>query len=385
MKSLLFSLLLLNSYFQCARPGNPIPTPPPPVVVDNPTVDTRKKIQVALLLDTSNSMDGLIEQAKAQLWKMVNRLSSAKKDNQETVLEIALFEYGNSNLNVETGYIRMVQPLSVDLDGLSEKLFELRTQGGDEYCGQVIQSAEQMLPWSQEPNTLKIMVIAGNEPFDQGTVNFRRACSSAQQKGIIINTIHCGDYKKGVQTFWSEGATIGNGKYMNIDTDQKVVHVSTPYDGKIIELNERLNKTYIGYGATGEYKKERQVAQDRNAETYGAANAVQRATAKSKSSYSNADWDLVDASENDQEFASKLKKEELPESLRNKSYQELQKAVRDLSDERKAIKKELLEQEQLMQAYIKAQSASQTATATLDMVLIQTVVEQARALGYQID
>ena len=30
------------------------------------------KIQAAILLDVSNSMDGLIEQAKAQLWTMVN-------------------------------------------------------------------------------------------------------------------------------------------------------------------------------------------------------------------------------------------------------------------------------------------------------------------------
>jgi len=29
-----------------------------------------KNIQVALLLDTSNSMDGLIDQAKAQLWEI---------------------------------------------------------------------------------------------------------------------------------------------------------------------------------------------------------------------------------------------------------------------------------------------------------------------------
>ena len=35
-------------------------------------------IKVALLLDTSNSMDGLIDQAKAQLWDIVNELSYAK-------------------------------------------------------------------------------------------------------------------------------------------------------------------------------------------------------------------------------------------------------------------------------------------------------------------
>lgn len=47
--------------------------------------------------------------------------SGPKADKQETTLEIALFEYGNSNLNAETGYIRLVQPLGADLDGLSEK------------------------------------------------------------------------------------------------------------------------------------------------------------------------------------------------------------------------------------------------------------------------
>ena len=38
------------------------------------------KVQIAILLDTSNSMDGLIEQAKSQLWKVVNTFIDAKKN-----------------------------------------------------------------------------------------------------------------------------------------------------------------------------------------------------------------------------------------------------------------------------------------------------------------
>ena len=34
-------------------------------------------VKIALLLDTSNSMDGLINQAKAQLWDIVNKFSHA--------------------------------------------------------------------------------------------------------------------------------------------------------------------------------------------------------------------------------------------------------------------------------------------------------------------
>ena len=36
-------------------------------------------IQMAILLDTSGSMEGLIEQAKTQLWKIVNEMALAKK------------------------------------------------------------------------------------------------------------------------------------------------------------------------------------------------------------------------------------------------------------------------------------------------------------------
>lgn len=373
-------MLLLNAYFQCAPPMQQRPVI---AQINAPTSDGPKsKIQVALLLDTSNSMDGLIDQAKAQLWKMVNKLSGAKKNDQNIELEIALFEYGNNGINAETGYIRLVQTLGSDLDGLSEKLFELRTNGGEEYCGWAIQSAQELLPWSTDPNHLKIIVIAGNEPFDQGKVNFRRSCASALQAGIVINTIHCGDYQTGVNTHWKEGATIGNGKYLNINTDQKVVHIATPYDDKIIILNERMNKTYLGYGSLGESKKERQVAQDRNAAEYGAANAVQRAAAKSKDSYSNSDWDVVDAAKNDKSFSSKVKQDELPAELRGKSAPELDKEIARLSTERDAIRSELAGLEKQMQAFVAEEMKKQSATQTLDNVLIEAVVEQAKGKGF---
>ena len=73
------------------------------------------------------------------------------------------------------------------------------------------------------------------------------------------------------------GADLTGGKYMNIDQDDKVVHIPTPYDNDIIKLNQKLNQTYIGYGNGPE--KCRQNAkwlQDANAASYGAANAQNR-------------------------------------------------------------------------------------------------------------
>ena len=112
----------------------------------------RPLIQLALLLDTSNSMDGLIDQARSQLWTVVNHLARTKKDGQTPRLEVALYEYGNQGLKPQDGFIRQVLPFTDDLDSVSEKLFALRTNGGDEFCGQVIQTAVNDLKWSPKPD-----------------------------------------------------------------------------------------------------------------------------------------------------------------------------------------------------------------------------------------
>src|SRR5947199_201741 len=86
-------------------------------------------IQIALLLDTSNSMDGLIGQAKTQLWSVVNEFIKAKHHGKPPRMEVALFEYGNNRLDPREGFVRLVLPLTDDLDKVSEELFALTTNG----------------------------------------------------------------------------------------------------------------------------------------------------------------------------------------------------------------------------------------------------------------
>ncbi len=137
------------------------------------TAAAQKKplIQVAVLLDTSNSMDGLIDQARTQLWRIVNELATAKKNGTAPNLNVALYEYGNSRLKAP--YVRRVLALTPDLDKVSEELFALTTSGGEEYCGQVIDDATKELKWSDSNADLKLIFIAGNEPFTQGDVDVR--------------------------------------------------------------------------------------------------------------------------------------------------------------------------------------------------------------------
>jgi hypothetical protein len=229
--------------------------------VEYPTPN-KQFIKVALLLDTSNSMDGLIDQAKAQLWEIVNELSYAKCHTGKPNLEIALYEYGNDRLSGAEGYIRQVLAFSADLDEISKELFSLSTNGGEEYCGQVIQKSLNQLEWGENADDLKLIFIAGNEPFTQGKVNYKDASVNAKEKGITINTIFCGDFNQGISSHWKDGARLTFGDYMAINHNHKTVDVASPYDDTILILNRKLNKTYVAYGQKGKQKVALQTEQD---------------------------------------------------------------------------------------------------------------------------
>ncbi|MCB0290693.1 MAG: VWA domain-containing protein [Calditrichaeota bacterium] len=343
------------------------------------------KIQVALLLDTSNSMDGLIEQAKSQLWKVVNEFALARQNGQPPALEIALYEYGNDNLSSGEGYIRMVTPLTTDLDRISEDLFGLTTNGGNEYCGWVIRSAVKDLKWDSGANELKVIFIAGNEPFSQGSVDFQASCRDAIGRSIIVNTIFCGDHEEGIRTDWKKGADLADGKYMNIDQDEAVVHIDAPQDAQINRLNEQLNDTYIPFGSAGLARRERQLAQDRNAAGYGAANLSQRAVAKSASSYKSADWDLVDALDEGEVNLDDLQEDQLPEKMQKMSPAERKQFIADQKKRREKIQQQIQTLSKERRQYVETKRRELSDSNTLDDAIIRTVREQAARKQYRFD
>jgi len=338
-----------------------------------------QQIMIALLLDTSNSMDGLIDQAKSQLWKIVNELAAAKcGDGTRPSIKIALYEYGNDGLPASEGYIRQVSGLTDDLDLISEKLFALSTNGGNEFCGQVIKTSLNQLGWSSSQADLKMIFIAGNEPFTQGSVSYHVACSVAKEKGVIVNTIYCGNFDEGLHSNWKDGADITGGSYMSIEQNRKTVYIATPYDQKIAECNERLNKTYIYYGASGEQKKDAQVAQDMNAESYGMANKVERAVSKSSHAYKNSSWDLVDAAKEDESVISAAPAEQLPAEMQGMSAEQRKGYVTQKANERKKIQNEIQELNKKRQEYIAAHSQNENEETMLDGAMIKAIREKAK-------
>lgn len=345
----------------------------------------RPLVQMAILLDTSGSMEGLIEQAKTQLWKIVNEMALARKKGVSPRLEVALYEYGKSSLPASEGYMRMIVPLSVDLDRISEELFKLKTNGGSEYCGQVIRDAVSDLQWSKTNDHLKVIFIAGNEPFTQGTVDYVKSCQNAISKSIIVNTIFCGNYNQGVQTKWKHGADLADGKYMNIDHNMKVVHIPAPQDDEIIALGKKLNSTYIAYGHKRSKMIARQKAQDSNAAESGKGAMVQRQVAKSSVQYNNAAWDLVDAEKEGKVKVEELEEDMLPEVMKKMDKKQRKEFVQKKNKEREQLQKKIAELRQARDKYVAEKRKKMAGDQSLDSAIINAIREQAKKKNYKFE
>jgi hypothetical protein len=343
------------------------------------------RIQMAILLDTSGSMEGLIHQAKSQLWKIVNELATAERNGKKPRLEIALYEYGKSSIPASEGYLRMLTPFTSDLDWVSDELFKLYTNGGEEYCGQVIRTAVNGLKWSKHPRDYKLIVIAGTEPFTQGRVDYRQACREALAGGIVVNTIFCGDYREGIATFWKDGATMSGGSYLNIDHNQSIPEIDAPQDAEILRLNEVLNKTYLPYGRKGTEKQKMQAAQDSNALSMGKEATVQRSLAKASDIYSNSTWDLVDAVKSEgYQILNSLKTEEYPVELRKMSKEERKKHIQIMLKEREEVQKQLNQLNQERRIYVEKVVKNQKQDS-LDTAVLKAIHQQAVRKGFRFE
>jgi hypothetical protein len=345
---------------------------------------TGAKIQIALLLDTSSSMDGLIDQARSQMWRIVHSLGQAKRDGRAAQVELALYEYGKSSLPAEDSWMRRIAPFTRDLDRVSEELFKLGTNGGLEYTGMVIQKATRELAWSDDPADLKLIFIAGNEEFTQGPVDYHESIAQAKAKGIVVNTIHCGP---GEEVGWREAALIGGGQYLAIDHNRAVVAIDAPQDADLARLSQELNGTYVAYGAAGRAGLERQNAQDANAMRAQQGAVAQRALVKASANYDNELWDLVDGLKNGRVALDKLGEGELPDNMKKMSPDERRAYVEDMAGKRAELQQRIRELDAARQKYVAAERARRGAHAddTLDAVMVEAAQKAAAKAGYTVE
>ncbi len=359
---------------------------PAPTPATEPARDqVQDTVQIALILDTSSSMDGLINQARSHLWKMVDDMGKMTRvvngKTRGVKIELALYEYGNDTISEKAGYIRQVLPFTTDLDRVSEKLHGLFTNGGSEYAGQAIETSVKSLQWSSDPAAMRFVFLAGNEGFDQGPVTAATAMKAAAQKDINVQLIYCGSKEPS----WEAAAKLAMSDLVTIDQNHVAQHIASPQDSEILRLGNELNGTYIAYGAEGVASVERQAKADASSAKISPKVALERAQLKGKTSYSNANWDIVDAVEHNGRFLEQASDDQLPSALRGKPLAEKQQIVAANAAKRAELRSKIAKLEAERTTFVEAERAKKTdaPVQSLETELMKSTKRIATKKGYK--
>lgn len=344
-------------------------------------------IQLAICLDTSGSMQGLLNQARTRIWAIVNELHTARRHGIAPTLEVAIYQYGSDQHPAAENFTACVLPFTSDLDAVGAALFDLSIDGSNEYCGAVVRAATEQLEWTATgEGSLRLLVIAGNEPFTQGPVDYRSAVPAAVERGVIINTIYCGPDHEGQATGWLHAAHLAGGDYAVIEQDKVIAPIHCPQDEPLRRLNDRLNSTYLHHNAQGRQNLARmQRVDEANAQADSSA-LLDRIQTKTSDQYTNTTWDVVGLYRSRGARAvTELDRASFAEPLQKLSDDELVEAVSALAEERAAIQAEIHKLAAEREAFLRAERArrSITATGTLDNELLQAIRKQTRDAGFE--
>jgi von Willebrand factor type A domain len=338
------TLAVYAIFFRQPTTTQPTPEPSPlePVAVTTVIEKPKADVQIALILDTSSSMDGLVEQARTQLWEMVADLQVDDDDKERTVA-VALYQYGNNRLPLSEGFIQQLAPLTTDLDQVTVQLHALRTSGGKEYAPQAILRAAEELEWDDDDSVEKIIVIAGNEGFHQGRVRTKDALLVTNRKQITVLPIYCANQgaSRTAVSSWRNASSLAGTDFESIDPDQQVAKIESPYDAEILRKYRQLEQTKVY--APGHQRS--QYASQADGCVKGAV-AIDRAVVQSRQDTSA---DLVTA------YGSgrvSLDKAPMPKALAGKSQEQQKVYFQQKVSEQEALRDEIAELNEKRQSHI---------------------------------
>ena len=362
------------------KPINPLPIVP----VEQP-VNQAAKIEVVFVLDTTGSMGGLIQAAKEKIWSIASSMASAQSAPEIKMGLVAYRDRGDD-------YVTRVIDLSSDLDSMYATLMDFQAQGGGdgpESVNQAIYDAVHRISWSQDSNTYKVVFLVGDAPPHMdypNDVKYPETTKAATKMGIVVNTIQCGANQL-TSKKWQQIAQLGSGRYFQVEQGGGALAITTPFDEKLATLSRKLDDTRIYYG-TREAKAKQQKkleATDKLHALGSVASRARRATFNaSKSGKANllGEGELVaDVSEGRADL-SKIKKDELPASMRAMSPAEQQGLIQKKVEDRKKLEKEISELTQKRAGFIRQKVKERGgAKESLDDKLYSAIREQAEKKG----
>ena len=338
------------------------------------------RVELAICLDTSGSMDGLIDAARQKLWSIVNDLATATPTPE---LRVALLTFGNDGHDATGGWVKVDSPFTTDLDLISEALFALKTNGGTEYVGRVL-DATTRLAWTEGDDVLKITIVAGNESAEQDPdVKLTDVCPKLIAHGVIVNSVYCGPETDEFAPAWRQVGRLADGQFASIDHQNGTVVVETPFDEELGRLSASINGTYLWFGDAGRLAGANQVRQDANALHLNTAAVASRAKTKGGQLYNNG-ADLVHACSVGLVALEEVKEEDLPEEMKKLSPEERTKFLEEKEAERKKIQEEIAALSKKRDAFVAAEMEKRALeeTDSFDHAVRGAIREQASAKGF---
>ncbi len=209
----------------------------------------RPKVDVVFVLDTTGSMSGLIQTAKEKIWSIATTMASAQPTPEIRIGLVAYRDRGDR-------YVTKLVDLSADLDSVYAKLMDFQADGGGdtpESVNKALYDAVHDMSWSQGEQAYQVIFLVGDAPphMDYNEVRYPAIVADALEKGIVINTIQCGGMSTTVAP-WTQIASLGHGKFFQVNQAGGAVAFTTPYDDKIAELSAKLDDTRLYYGTEEE-------------------------------------------------------------------------------------------------------------------------------------
>ena len=349
-----------------------------------PTLQSKPRIEVCFVLDTTGSMGGLIEGAKQKIWSIANEMVSAKPTPE---LKLGLIGYRDRG----DDYVVKSFSLTDDIDAIYGHLREFQAGGGGdtpESVNEALAEAIHKMPWSGDNKVLKIIFLVGDAPPHMDYPNgpkYPDLCREAAKKDLIINTIQCGEMPE-TKPIWQEIAKLSEGSYVGISQSGNVAVISTPMDKELGRLNERIGATLIAYGDS---KQQAEVhAKYAAAKSAPVSAMADRLTYNSKTGKAvQGRGELVDALNDKTLKLEEIDQKQLPAELQKLDPDELQKRIAQARKERSDLQKQIVEVSKKREAYIQSENkrlAAEGKGDSFDQKVTETLHAQAakKGIGY---
>lgn len=339
------------------------------------------RIEVCFVLDTTGSMGGLIEGAKAKIWSIANQMIEARPTPR---LSIGLIGYRDRG----DDYVTKIFDLTDDIDAVYANLRQFSASGGGdtpESVNEALHDAVTKISWSEDRDVLKIIFLVGDCPPHMDypdDVKYPVTCLTAVRKDLIINTIQCGSYEP-TMPIWLEIAQLAEGSSVAIGQTGDMQIIATPFDGRLSELNAALGTTVVAYGRDEVKRAVR--AKQMAAEAAPAPTMADRLVYNAKTgAVVQGGGDLVKDLDDGTVRLAELSETELPEELRGLSPAERERVVKEKADQRRQIQAEINDLLRKRQAFVDAETARlarEGKGSAFDVKVNEMLREQARRKG----